>query len=370
MKVFSIPKRFRYDGIEIVPLTDIQKKARDSIRQKTLCGEYATEAVHCPLCGGSDCTTIAEKDFYGFPVSTVICKACGMVYSNPRLTQASLDQMYATEYRDLDRVKPSSHEYFELEKVKAQGIAQLIALNLMKDCLDGKLVVEVGCGAGGGLQYFSDAGLSVIGCDLSPTNVNFAKSKGLNVHYGGIDSIIAALGDRAQDVGLVIYEQVFEHLVEPKKELSKLKEWLPANALVYLGVPGFKNIVNQYGSDLLRFLQLPHLCHFELCTLVSLANSEGYSFICGDESARALFSVSGKVVLCQEDGARYATNLLYLAQLERRRKVSDPIRLIRDLPAQIGLRLKEKIYSSSLLSPEIKRVIVNCLKGIYHRFFK
>jgi SAM-dependent methyltransferase len=370
MNVFTIAKRFRYDGIEIVPLTDIQKKARDSIRQKILCGEYAAEAVPCPLCGGSDCTTIAEKDFYGFPVTTVICKACGMVYSNPKLTQAALEQMYATEYRDLDRVKPSSQDYFELEKVKAQGIAQLIERNQLKKCLNGKLVVEVGCGAGGGLQYFSDAGLSVIGCDLSPTNVSFAKSKGLDVHYGGIDSIIAALGDRAQDVGLVIYEQVFEHLVEPKKELSKLKEWLPFGTLVYLGVPGFKNIANQYGSDFLRFLQLPHLCHFELGTLVSLASSQGYSFISGDESARALFSISDKALVRQEDGARYATTLLYLAQLERRRKVLDPVRWVKDLPTQIGLRLKEKVNSSSLLSPEIKSVIVNCLKGIYHCFFR
>jgi len=292
------------------------------------------------------------------------------VYSNPRLTQAALEQMYATEYRDLDRVKPSSEDYFELEKVKAQGISQLIELNQLKDRLNGKLVIEVGCGAGGGLQYFSDAGLSVIGCDLSPTNVSFAKSKGLDVHYGGIGGIIAALGERAQDVGLVIYEQVFEHLVEPKQELSKLREWLPANALVYLGVPGFKNIANQYGSDLLRFLQLPHLCHYELGTLVSLASSEGYTFICGDESARALFSVSEKTVSRQKNGARYATTLLYLAQLERRRKVSEPIRFIRDFPAQTGLRLKEKVNSSSLLSPKIKRVIVNCLKGIYHRFYK
>lgn len=370
MKSATVPSRFRNDGAEIIDLTDIQRTARDMIRAKMARGEYETVAVHCPLCGGNDDTVVAEKDFYGFQVDTVVCHSCGMVYSNPRLTVAALQKMYANEYRDLDRVKPSSDDYFELERVKALGLMEFLAAHGLQERIQDKLIVEIGCGAGGGLQYFADAGFQVAGCDLSPTNVEYGSGKGLEIYYGSLDVVIAKLGDRVSDIGLVIYEQVFEHLVDPKGELEKLRGWLPRETLLYIGVPGFKNIGEHYGADFLRFLQIPHLCHYELRSLTALLCSEGYAALGGDETVRALFSYSGEVCPVAINCGQYDDVRSYLSGLERRRAALAPLRAFRAMPIALGLRMRKAIDGSALLPAPLKRGASAALKAIYHRFFK
>jgi hypothetical protein len=129
MKNLILGKRFFDDGHEIVALTDLQRKARDAISAKMLDGNYETKEVQCPLCDGRDRITSQKKDFYGLPVSTVICCNCSMIYANPRLSKPALTGMYANEYRDLDRVHPTSREYFDLEIKKAERIAEYLTKN-------------------------------------------------------------------------------------------------------------------------------------------------------------------------------------------------------------------------------------------------
>jgi hypothetical protein len=111
-------------------------------------------AVPCPLCDGSDYTIIAEKDFYGLPVNNVVCNFCGMLYQNPRLSGAALQKLYANEYRDLDRVKPSSDDYFELERDKAQAQMEFLAAHGLEEHVRGKLIIEIGCGVGGAAIFY------------------------------------------------------------------------------------------------------------------------------------------------------------------------------------------------------------------------
>jgi SAM-dependent methyltransferase len=370
MKTNTVPRRLRNDCAEIIDLTDIQRKARDAIRVKLTCGEYDTIPVPCPLCRGNDSAVVAEKDFYGFPVRTGVCRSCGMAYSNPRLTESALQKLYANEYRDLDRVKPSSDDYFELEKTKAIDLMDFLVTHGLRERIKGKLIVEIGCGAGGGLQYFASAGFSVTGCDLSPTNVDYGCSKGLDINYGDLDSVITKLGDRASCIGLVIYEQVFEHLVDPRMELSKLRNWLPHEALLYIGVPGLKNIERHYGADFLRYLQIPHLCHYELRTLVALLRCEGYAVLAGDESAKALFGYSGETGPVSINTGQYEDVLRYLQALERKRVILAPMQALRTMPTLLGLKLRNVIDESAWLPASVKRGAFALLKYTYHRFFK
>jgi len=370
MKNVSVPRRFRNDGVESVDLTAIQRTARDTIRAKMDSGEYETVDVLCPLCKGNDCAVVAEKDFYGFATNTVVCRSCGMVYTNPRLTFVALQKMYANEYRELDRFKPSSNDYFELEKTKAIRLMEFLESHSLINRIHGKLIVEIGCGAGGGLQYFTDAGFQVAGCDLSHTNVDYASSRGIETYYGSLDVVVEKLGDRASGVGLVIYEQVFEHLADPRQELQKLARWLPHDSLLYIGVPGFKNIAKAYGSDLMPFLQIPHLCHYELRTLVSMLRSEGFNELVGDESARALFSYSGELCPVTINSGEYEVVRRYISALERRWAALAPIYLLRARHLKIGLNVRKTINDSELLPPLFKRVASTALKATYHLLFK
>lgn len=370
MKAVSVPRRFRNDGLESVDLTDTQMRARDVIRDKMASGEYKIVDVPCPLCGEDDDVVVAEKDFYGFASSTVVCRSCGMVYTNPRLTVGALQKMYANEYRDLDRSKPSSSDYFMLEKTKSIRMMEFLETHDLMSRLHGKLIVEIGCGAGGGLQHFADVGFRVVGCDLSPVNVDYACSNGIEAYYGSLDIVVEKLGDRASEVGLVIYEQVFEHLADPRGELQKLARWLPRDALLYIGVPGFKNIGKAYGSDLMPFLQIPHLCHFELRTLTAMLRREGFVDLVGDESARALFRYSGEVFPVEISPGQYEIVRSYLRGLERRRALLTPMRVLRVVPLKLGLKLRKVINESEFLPASLKRWTSTALRATYHLFVK
>lgn len=368
MKSPVLGRRFRNGERATSVLTDIQKSARDRIRTKIKQGQYNHEQVPCPLCGCDDFELLAERDHYGFPVSTVVCKPCSMLYANPRLTVRALVDMYATDYRDLDRQKPRSADYFDLEVEKATRIGQLLEAHGLLAGLAGKLVLEVGCGAGGGLRYFAERGCEVAGCDLSPRNVQYGVEQGLNLVYGDVAALKDSIGPHSQNVGLVIYEQVLEHLVDPRGELKALSDWLPEDCLLYVGVPGLRNIAAQYGCDFLRFLQLPHLSHFELQTLVAMVQGAGFSFIAGDETARGLFRrAEGATPLEPRD---YRALVAYLQGLERRRIIQDPIRKLKAWPVATGLKLRDAVERSSWIPASSKAAIAGLLKKSYRRFMR
>ena len=53
------------------------------------------------------------------------------------------------------------------------------------------LIVEIGCGAGGILQYFKDNGNEVYGVDLDSEYIEFGRvNYNLNIETGTIDNVI------------------------------------------------------------------------------------------------------------------------------------------------------------------------------------
>lgn len=52
------------------------------------------EHVPCNLCGRDDALAVAERDKYRLPLTTVICRGCGLLYLNPRPTAATYRKFY------------------------------------------------------------------------------------------------------------------------------------------------------------------------------------------------------------------------------------------------------------------------------------
>ena len=53
----------------------------------------------CNLCGAREAEDLARLDRHGKPLRTVICRKCGLVWSDPVPTEETLRQFYAEEYR-------------------------------------------------------------------------------------------------------------------------------------------------------------------------------------------------------------------------------------------------------------------------------
>ncbi|MDF2529173.1 MAG: ubiG 4 [Gammaproteobacteria bacterium] len=363
-----IARRYKNNGFESLRLAPKQRQARKLICNKIKKKVYKLEKTNCPSCASCKNCLLAEKDMYGLPVRTVLCVDCDFVYTNPRLDSLALQQFYEIDYKSLDRDISDISEYFSQEKTKGQRIYQFILDNGLLDQLAGKLIVDIGCGAGGVIAYFRDLNYQVVGCDLSPENLNYAKHvQKLDVHYGGLETIKDIINEKSLKIGLVIYEQVLEHLSQPQTELASLQHILDSDSLVYIGVPGLRNIDNSYDSDFLRYIQIPHLLCFDLASLKKLMIKSQYVFVAGDETVRALFKPEKDQLKLRSEMAslhnKSGAILEFLMQLEERYQSKLKGHRLRYFLGNAKYYLKCKL-EDSLLPPFIKHYTISLSRRV------
>ncbi len=365
-----LSKRYKNDNRESFYLTEKQISARDTIKKKLKENFYETEKINCPCCDIKDYKILSQKDTYGLPVQVVLCKECGLVYNNPCLSGKSLAPFYDGEYKNLDRVFPEIQDYFQLEKEKGEIIESFLKDNNLLEQIKNKVIVEIGCGAGGVLKHFSEKGFKVLGCDLSSQNVNYARDTlSLEVYHSDIDVLEKVISEKKLDIGLVIYEQVFEHLPNPRNELNKIKKIINDDTLLYIGVPGLRNIGNHYQSNFLRYLQLPHLMHFDLQSLTNLFGISEFSLVIGDQVIQAIFKLNKKAVP-YKNGSNDL--LVFLQNLEKNYKQEQVLKFLKYLPLNVflffGRYLKKGILNVPFLSTSTKNKISKIIHFVRSKF--
>lgn len=304
--------RYQFSSKSILPLSDNQRKAKAKVAQKVDSGEYEFEEVGCIICNGTNRHKLSERDRYGLQYHVSACKTCGLVQTNPRMTQDAYSAFYSDHYRDLynDGAKELS-AFFSSQYRKAGAIA--VFLRAQAFDLKGASILSVGCGAGGVLQYLKDRGAKVTGVDLNVAYLKFGREKGLDLREGFITEI-----PEGEKFDLIIYNHVMEHVLEPIQELAEVCKRLRPNGAVYIEVPGIKNL-KSYHFDFLRYLQNAHVYHFSAKTLSNVLNIAGFEVISVDESVR-LFARFKK----KHDNAAVVTSdlddsLKYLQEAEKKR---------------------------------------------------
>lgn len=244
----------------------------------------AFEYVNCPFCDRKQKFTILRSDCYGLPSDFSLCTYCAGVYTSRRIKKADMMNVYAMEYRAIDRPSFDIEDFFLRQKVKGQNIFKYISD--LKTLKPNSLIVEIGCGAGGILSVFKEAGHDVLGVDYNETFLQYSPETSKELYVGGIDKVKQILGTRKPDV--IIYEQVFEHLYNLKDEISKISELMNENSILYIGVPGFSNIHSHYLGNYTKFFQVFHLVHFTPFSLSFLLKSEGFEVLELDSSIRSV----------------------------------------------------------------------------------
>ena len=101
-----LSERFKWDGKSSLKLSKRQIEAKRRVEDETesILSSYRFENYLCECGAGEEYfETLAEKDRYGFKVKTVICRKCGLMMTNPRMTQDSYNMFYDLEYGKLYR---------------------------------------------------------------------------------------------------------------------------------------------------------------------------------------------------------------------------------------------------------------------------
>ncbi|MBC8071067.1 MAG: methyltransferase domain-containing protein, partial [Deltaproteobacteria bacterium] len=181
-----------------------QLAARDRVLAKLRDGTYATEDAPCFCCAAPMDLEIAQRDRYGLPVRTVLCQHCGLLRTTPRMTSDATSRFYDQDYRDLYTGPGNAESLFEGQVARGHGLTRLLA-SLMPHIAS---VYEVGCGAGGLLLPFHEAGKRVAGVDLGGEYLEVGRSHGMQLVQGNAQTLLETTGERAD---LVLLMHVLEH---------------------------------------------------------------------------------------------------------------------------------------------------------------
>lgn len=308
-----LSERFKWDGKSSLKLSKRQIEAKRRVEDETesILSSYRFENYLCECGAGEEYfETLAEKDRYGFKVKTVICRKCGLMMTNPRMTQDSYNMFYDLEYGKLYRDQDQDiidDSYFSNKVLTGKYI-----YNFVRNHSDVEFneVLEIGCAAGGILQYFKDMGCNVTGCDLGSTYIEWGKEKGLNLLKCNSYELLKY--DKKYD--LIILNHVFEHFLDIEKEVDVISKLLSANGILYIAVPGVKALTYTYNRDLMLYLQNAHVRHFTLRTLESVMNRYGFGLSVGNEEVQAIFKYTG-IKRCNPHNY-YVDTMKFLFELE------------------------------------------------------
>lgn len=325
--VIMLNKRYFYDKKPLLKLNKLQLKVKNQIDEKVDNKTYAFEKISCVICMSDDFEPLAEKDRYGLYMPVVICKKCGLMQTNPRMNLESYNSFYDIEYPKLYVGMEKPKDDFFLKQYRHGIFIYEYIEKISGKPIKNKFVAEVGTGAGGILQYFKEKNNEVYGVDLGSEYVKFGKHKGLNLEVGTIDKLYSL----KKKPDIVIYSHIVEHLLNPVDELKKLKSFLNKEGLLYIEVPGLKNLYDSYEQDFLKYLQNAHTYHFTLNSLTNCANKSGFELLSGDEFIHSLFKMGKADENYKND---CSSTLAFLKKLESER--SKPLSL---------RRLKSKITS-------------------------
>lgn len=297
MPELNLGKRYFAVGKAIKSLNEVQKDAKHEIEKLIKDGIYEFESVPC-LCASpvENDLLLATVDRYGLKHHTVICRKCGLIRTNPRLTQASYNNFYQNWYRQLysgwrhldqDRFREQFHCYLS----RGEKIVAFLRSHHVE--ITGKKVLEIGCGGGWNLLAFERQDAKTIGFDYGKYIKFGKKLYGLDLYNGGIREAI----EKGMKADIVILSHVVEHFTDPMEELNNLRSLLNSNGICYLETPGIFSIHKSY-IDPMKYLQNAHTYCFSKLTLSNLTMSCGYEIQYRDEFIRMLCKPSS---ICSVD---------------------------------------------------------------------
>jgi SAM-dependent methyltransferase len=210
-------------------------------------GELSFQEDPC-LCGVECSEQIASRDRYGFWHPVGVCRGCGLVRHNPRMTDEAYRFFYSS---DIYRQVYGGENYLDeaerrMSSDYGQHVYDDVSSALNPQTLE--TVLEFGCAGGWNLLPFARAGLRVRGYDYGPSLVELGRKFDLDLRVGSLNDIEGMYD-------LIILNHVAEHFTDFYGSMKALIGHLNPGGWLYVGVPNIDN----YGQEQ---LQNAHVFYF------------------------------------------------------------------------------------------------------------
>jgi len=190
----------------------------------------ALQETRCNLCAADDAEPIARQN--GFRI--VRCRACGLVYVNPRPSSEKLLAGYA-DYHARDGANEACWD--RLMGGVFREAAQILCAS--RHGSGRQRLLDVGCGFGGFVAAMRERGWDAEGVDPSPAVVAAAARRGRPVRLGTLEGLQGE--DGGYDAVTMFY--VLEHLPDPLAALERAWRLLSRGGTILIRVPHTTPIV-------------------------------------------------------------------------------------------------------------------------------
>jgi len=226
----------------------------------------------CPCGQTTHNTVIAKRDRYALKFDSVLCDACGTVRIDPYFDDKSLETFYADIYQGLYARAIEPAAYFDRQLAYGQKIRESV---FGSERSAGKRVLEIGCGAGGGLSALHDAGFEVRGCDYSGELIEFGTAQGVP---GLVVGPVEAIAESKEKFDLIYLHHVFEHVGRPLPTLCSVQKLLKPDGRLLIIVPdlGCVHLYLRAKSDPMKFIHVAHKYNYTLTCFEQLASKTRY----------------------------------------------------------------------------------------------
>lgn len=247
----------------------------------------------CELCDSGDHTVYRTTGRGGQPLRTVICRGCGLVFSNPQPRCVCDSNYYKGRYWKCYKGNAAPDEAFFKRRIpKVREIAGRCLSQLEEK--PSPRVLEIGCGAGALSMLIAEGlgdGGRVTSIEPSEGHSDWARERtGLDVRQGLLEEVAPTLTARSFD--LVVMNHVLEHVRSARETCEIVSGLLKDDGLFVVEVPN----VERPGSRIGHFFHEAHNFSFSPNTLRRLAAISGFGVdrmetLNGDLPGTRLFAV-------------------------------------------------------------------------------
>jgi len=217
---------------------------------------------HCPLCSSTQSLPFDQRTFRGQPVANRLCRACGLVYQSPRMTDVELEAFYAESYRQLYQGSqgPDSKD-LAVQRGRARALLAFARRHIPAVSRH----LDIGCSSGLLLQQFHQVySCQPTGIEPGDAYRRYAQEQGLEV-FASLPELRAS---NQAPFDLVSLAHVLEHIPAPVEYLEALGAGLlsPGGWLL-IEVP------NLYAHD---SFEVAHLVAYSPHTLRQMLQKSGF----------------------------------------------------------------------------------------------
>lgn len=209
-------------------------------------------------------------------INTVICPNCGLVFTNPVLTDKELNDFYGFHYRNYYvSTEYPDEAYLKMRKLQERAD---ILLTHIKERLPIQLqLLDIGASEGTVLNtlrtYCKHDGRYenpiFVGVEPNQKFAHYATTKhDLKIFNGMISDFLDVNTDT---FNFIILNHVLEHFKDPYAVLTKLWKLLETDGYVFIEVPNL-----EYKNLDISFFHIAHIFNFTPYTLEQLALKAGF----------------------------------------------------------------------------------------------